>query len=140
MLVPKRGHCSKHNRPGVFKMKMISITLVFLISSLSAWSCDSLEFHKISGDLVKICYLKKYNAFMSESCSKGKCKAIEIIKKSRAATIKKELLSGSFTPGTIQCTYFGEEIWILKDDTDSEAAFCRALDGSLVDVFSLSLK
>lgn len=110
------------------------------LTACPAQACkDPILMFQYGKQVDAICYLKRYNAMMSQRCEKKPCQAIQLLKKGRAVKLSKEEREASYTPGTINCARAEGSVVILKDDTESEASFCVADDGSRVDVFSISL-
>jgi putative hemolysin len=103
-------------------------------------ACESMPYKTNTGQVHPVCYLKQHNAFLSASCAKRPCQAVGMLKKPRSLSIPVEELNQSYNPGYLYCVKAGGNVIIMRNQSDSEAAFCVAKDQSRVDLSSMSLK
>lgn len=91
----------------------------------------------MSYGLEEICYDGSANAYFSKSCFESVCEAKKIKKKVKSIELSFEEKNPNQNPGSIYCEKLRGEVLIGRNSRGSEIAFCKATDGSLVDLASL---
>ncbi len=85
-----------------------------------------------------VCYISKYHAFLSSSCSDSSCGAIALVN----SKLDRHMMPGDRqlikNPGAEICEQLGGEVAIAHDSTGDESAFCEATDHSVIDLSSLA--
>lgn len=89
---------------------------------------------------IEICYNEKLSSYFSKICFLNSCEAQKFKKQSATIQISSLEKEASQNPGSIFCKKLNGEVVIGRNLRGSEIAFCRASDGSLVDLVSLGNK
>ena len=129
---------------GLKKMMFFLILVLSLFSNSFAQVgskkiiCQS-NFWKISNKLEEVCYDDSLNAHFSKSCFESSCFAKKIKNMAKSIELSIDEKNPNQNPGAIVCDKLKGKVVIGRNLRGSEIAFCKATDGSLVDLASLGL-
>lgn len=85
-----------------------------------------------------MCFSKELKAYLSADCSKGKCQALELLKKAKSVD-QKNLPSDSRHTGSKICSELGASTLVAKSAEGNQLCVCIADDQSAISCQQLAL-
>lgn len=120
--------------------KILAIIIPLVFSFQAAHACDEMLW-EVNGKKEAVCYDKKLNAILSAKCLKKKCDAAQLLKKSSELQLDEPDDHKTVpNPGTPYCKLLNGTIVMGTNERGSQNAFCKAADGTLVDLSTLGSK
>lgn len=94
----------------------------------------------ISGKNLEFCYDSELVGYFSKNCFTTKCDAQKMKIRALTLEISPAEKNVNQNPGSVFCKKLSGEVVIGHNSRGSEIAFCKASDGTLVDLVSLQSK
>jgi|GEM_PF-1644218 len=122
-------------------MFLNKLFLIFLVSASAswAWACDELVW-TVNGKGEGVCYDEKHEAMVSAKCLSASCEAVTFLEKARQLKLSSTRTGTVQNPGSPYCKFLKGTVVIATNERGSQTAFCKASDGSLVELSSLGRK
>jgi len=117
-------------------MFSLKVGILLLLISVKAFACAE-EIWSIEGQKTAFCYDDKVKTILSVSCVEKNCGARELMKNSLEMKVESSQKGKSRNPGSIYCQRLLGKVFIGKNERGSENAFCRASDGTFINLSSL---
>ena len=116
--------------------KILLLSCMFFTAVSAAAACQGARW-EVEGKAETICYDEKTDVRMSASCQEKSCEARALVEKARTLDLK-NTESRPKNPGTAYCNFLNGKVVMGENSRGSQTAFCKASDGTLVDLSGMA--